>query len=127
MFNLIPIQNGMPDMARECLKMYFMKPPPANQFLCRAYLCQAQLLAPKEANNPVRIILTPLLLIYLIMEKNNRFFYCFSLYSHSSLWNNILISLTTGATRKGSSLPCKSHIICQKELKVNKNILTLKS
>lgn len=38
-----------------------------------------------------------------------------------------LISLTTGATRKGSSLPCKSHIICQEKLKVNKNILTLKS
>ena len=40
------LQNGMPDMAKECLKMFFMKPPPANQFLCRAYLCQAQLLAP---------------------------------------------------------------------------------
>ena len=40
-------------MAKECLKMYFMKPPPGNQFLCRAYLCQAQLLAPKEANDPV--------------------------------------------------------------------------
>ena len=39
-------------MAKECLKMYFMKPPPGNQFLCRAYLCQAQLLAP-TATNPV--------------------------------------------------------------------------
>ena len=45
-------QNGLLDMAKECLKMYFMKPPPGNQFLCRAYLCQAQLLAP-TATNPV--------------------------------------------------------------------------
>lgn len=57
-------------MARECLKMYFMKPPPANQFLCRAYLCQAQLLAPKEANNPVRISL-----IHVIIEKIHILFF----------------------------------------------------
>ncbi|ESP03735.1 hypothetical protein LOTGIDRAFT_237561 [Lottia gigantea] len=44
-------QYGLTDMTRECLKMFFMKPPPANQFLCRAYLCQAQLIAPHDANN----------------------------------------------------------------------------
>ncbi|XP_052228420.1 cilia- and flagella-associated protein 46-like isoform X3 [Dreissena polymorpha] len=42
----IAFQNGMIEVTRECLKMYFMKPPPSNQFLCRAYLCQAQILAP---------------------------------------------------------------------------------
>ena len=40
-------------MAKECLKMFFMKPPPHNQFLCRAYLCEAQLLAPPNADSPV--------------------------------------------------------------------------
>ena len=30
-----------------------MRTPPANQFLCRAYLCQAQLLAPNSAEDPV--------------------------------------------------------------------------
>ncbi|XP_035825239.1 cilia- and flagella-associated protein 46 [Aplysia californica] len=44
-------QNGQPDIARECLKMFFMKQPATNQFLCRAYLCQAQLLAPQNANS----------------------------------------------------------------------------
>uniref|UniRef100_A0A3Q4HM04 Cilia and flagella associated protein 46 n=1 Tax=Neolamprologus brichardi TaxID=32507 RepID=A0A3Q4HM04_NEOBR len=31
-----------------CLKMYFEGNPPANQFLCRAYLCQGQLKSPPE-------------------------------------------------------------------------------
>lgn len=42
----IAFQIGLLDICRECLKMYFMKPQAANQFLCRAYLTQAQLLAP---------------------------------------------------------------------------------
>ncbi|KAL4232411.1 Cilia and flagella associated protein 46 [Mactra antiquata] len=46
----IAFQNELFDISKECLKMYFMKPPPANQFLCRAYLCQAQLLAPTSTN-----------------------------------------------------------------------------
>ncbi|KAK6186277.1 hypothetical protein SNE40_008346 [Patella caerulea] len=48
-------QFGLVDMARECLKMYFMKPPPANQFLGRAYLCQAQLMAPHDANSSAQL------------------------------------------------------------------------
>ena len=47
------VQKGQVDMAKECLKMFFMKPPPHNQFLCRAYLCEAQLLAPPNADSPV--------------------------------------------------------------------------
>ena len=46
-------QYGHTEIARDCLKMYFMKQQPSNQFLIRAYLCQAQLLAPQNANNPV--------------------------------------------------------------------------
>ena len=49
----LAFQLGLANMANECLKMYFMKTPPANQFLCRAYLCQSQLLAPDSANHPV--------------------------------------------------------------------------
>ena len=47
------MQYGESTMAKECLKMYFMRTPPTNQFLCRAYLCQAQLMAPASAENPV--------------------------------------------------------------------------
>uniref|UniRef100_A0A3B4YJ43 Cilia and flagella associated protein 46 n=1 Tax=Seriola lalandi dorsalis TaxID=1841481 RepID=A0A3B4YJ43_SERLL len=34
-----------------CLKMYFEGNPPANQFLCRAYLCQGQLKSPPATGN----------------------------------------------------------------------------
>ncbi|XP_062591392.1 cilia- and flagella-associated protein 46-like [Saccostrea cucullata] len=79
-------QNGMPDMARECLKMYFMKPPPANQFFCRAYLCQAQLLAPKEANNPEQLEKAVVYLVKAISfaKKNPR--YHFLVYNASVIY-----------------------------------------
>ncbi|GFS07539.1 cilia- and flagella-associated protein 46 [Elysia marginata] len=48
-------QHGNPEVAKECLKMFFMRQPAANQFLCRAYLCQAQLMAPQNANNPEQL------------------------------------------------------------------------
>ena len=41
----------------DCIKMFFHKTPPSNQFLCRAYLCQAQLNAPTSSKNPVGIAL----------------------------------------------------------------------
>ena len=53
MFCFCFFQYGHSEIARDCLKMYFMKQQPSNQFLIRAYLCQAQLLAPQNANNPV--------------------------------------------------------------------------
>uniref|UniRef100_A0A3Q3EX01 Tetratricopeptide repeat domain 40 n=1 Tax=Labrus bergylta TaxID=56723 RepID=A0A3Q3EX01_9LABR len=37
-----------PQIGTACLKMYFEENPPANQFLCRAYLCQGQLQSPSE-------------------------------------------------------------------------------
>ena len=40
-------------VCQECLNMYFDGVPLTNQFLCRAYLCQAQLLSPKSANDAV--------------------------------------------------------------------------
>ena len=54
---LLSSQHGESSMARECLQMYFMRTPPTNQFLCRAYLCQAQLMAPTDASSTVRVII----------------------------------------------------------------------
>ena len=64
-------------MAKECLKMYFMKPPPGNQFLCRAYLCQAQLLAPTATNpvsNKVDRLRANFTTIYTVHSFNNAMF-----------------------------------------------------
>ena len=41
------------DVIENCIKLYFQKTPPSNQFLCRAYLCQAQLNAPTSCNEQV--------------------------------------------------------------------------
>ena len=41
----------------DSIKMFFHKTPPSNQFLCRAYLCQAQLNAPTSSKKPVGIAL----------------------------------------------------------------------
>ncbi|KAK2922244.1 cilia- and flagella-associated protein 46 [Channa argus] len=40
------LQLGCSEISSECLKMYFEGNPLANQFLCRAYLCQGQLKSP---------------------------------------------------------------------------------
>lgn len=40
------LQLGCVEITKACLKMYFEGNPPANQFLCRAYLCQGQLESP---------------------------------------------------------------------------------
>ncbi|XP_041476710.1 cilia- and flagella-associated protein 46-like isoform X5 [Lytechinus variegatus] len=51
----LALKNDLPHITKECLKMFFMKTPPSNQFLCRAYLCHAQLLAPSSANDPAQL------------------------------------------------------------------------
>ncbi|XP_039478106.1 cilia- and flagella-associated protein 46 isoform X2 [Oreochromis aureus] len=40
------LQLGCLEISAACLKMYFEGNPPANQFLCQAYLCQGQLKSP---------------------------------------------------------------------------------
>uniref|UniRef100_UPI0037E7646D cilia- and flagella-associated protein 46 n=1 Tax=Semicossyphus pulcher TaxID=241346 RepID=UPI0037E7646D len=40
------LQLGCLEKSTACLKMFFEGNPPANQFLCRAYLCQGQLESP---------------------------------------------------------------------------------
>ncbi|KAG1963056.1 cilia- and flagella-associated protein [Pimephales promelas] len=39
------LQLGCREIAQDCLKMYLEGKPAVNQFLCRAYLCQAQLVS----------------------------------------------------------------------------------
>uniref|UniRef100_A0A4W4GD47 Uncharacterized protein n=1 Tax=Electrophorus electricus TaxID=8005 RepID=A0A4W4GD47_ELEEL len=40
---------GCKEITEDCLTMYLESKPPTNQFLCRAYLCQAQLKSPQTA------------------------------------------------------------------------------
>ncbi|CAJ1066948.1 LOW QUALITY PROTEIN: cilia- and flagella-associated protein 46 [Xyrichtys novacula] len=42
----VALQLGCLEISAACLKMFFEGNPPANQFLCRAYLCQGQLKSP---------------------------------------------------------------------------------
>ncbi|XP_060072788.1 cilia- and flagella-associated protein 46-like [Ylistrum balloti] len=82
----ISFQNGLYDMARDCLKMFFMKPPPANQFLCRAYLCQAQLLAPQKANNPEQLEKAVVYLLKAISFAKKNVRYHFLVYNASVIY-----------------------------------------
>ncbi|XP_069140158.1 cilia- and flagella-associated protein 46-like isoform X2 [Argopecten irradians] len=82
----ISFQNGLYDMARDCLKMFFMKPPPANQFLCRAYLCQAQLLAPQQANNPEQLEKAVVYLLKAISFAKKNVRYHFLVYNASVIY-----------------------------------------
>ncbi|XP_069609930.1 cilia- and flagella-associated protein 46 [Ranitomeya imitator] len=45
------LQLGSPAVSKECLRMYFKSQPPPNQFLGRAFLCQAQLHRVKSPND----------------------------------------------------------------------------
>ncbi|XP_070834007.1 cilia- and flagella-associated protein 46 [Chaetodon trifascialis] len=45
------LQLGCLEISTACLKMYFEGNPPANQFLCRAYLCQGQLKSPSATGS----------------------------------------------------------------------------
>ena len=65
--------------------MYFMKPPPSNQFLCRAYLVQAQLLAP-TATIPEQLEKAVVYLVKAISfaKENPRYHLCSPLFVYSS-------------------------------------------
>jgi hypothetical protein len=43
------------EIASNCMKLYFQKAPPSNEFLCHAYLCQAQLSAPIDAKEKEKL------------------------------------------------------------------------
>ncbi|XP_016414315.1 cilia- and flagella-associated protein 46-like [Sinocyclocheilus rhinocerous] len=42
------LQLGCREITQDCLMMYLEGKPPANQFLCRAYLCQGQLISSRS-------------------------------------------------------------------------------
>ncbi|XP_050982360.1 LOW QUALITY PROTEIN: cilia- and flagella-associated protein 46 [Labeo rohita] len=44
------LQLGCWEIAQDCLTMYLEGKPPANQFLCRAYLCQGQLISSRSVS-----------------------------------------------------------------------------
>ncbi|KAM8780319.1 LOW QUALITY PROTEIN: cilia- and flagella-associated protein 46 [Rhynchonycteris naso] len=45
------LKMGQPEMSEDCIQMYFKVKGPVTQFLGRAYLCRAQLCAPKSTEN----------------------------------------------------------------------------
>ncbi|XP_038070742.1 cilia- and flagella-associated protein 46-like isoform X2 [Patiria miniata] len=82
----IAFQYGLVDITKECLKMFFMKASPPNQFLCRAYLCQAQLLAPTSAEDSTQLEKAVVYLLKAInfAKENQR--YHFLVYNASVLF-----------------------------------------
>ncbi|XP_026105904.1 cilia- and flagella-associated protein 46-like [Carassius auratus] len=44
------LQLGCWEITQDCLMMYLEGKPPVNQFLCRAYLCQGQLISSRSIN-----------------------------------------------------------------------------
>ncbi|XP_056291821.1 cilia- and flagella-associated protein 46-like isoform X2 [Pseudoliparis swirei] len=47
---------GCVEMSSGCLKRFFEGNPPANQFLCRAYLCRGRLESPPATGSAVRTV-----------------------------------------------------------------------
>ncbi|XP_077992013.1 cilia- and flagella-associated protein 46-like isoform X2 [Glandiceps talaboti] len=82
----IAFQTGFPEITKDCLRLYFMKTPPANQFLCRAYLCQAQLLAPTSAESPNQLEKAVVYLLKAINFAKENLRYHFLVYNASVLY-----------------------------------------
>ncbi|XP_022091640.1 cilia- and flagella-associated protein 46-like isoform X3 [Acanthaster planci] len=82
----IAFQYGLVDITKECLKMFFMKTSPPNQFLCRAYLCQAQLLAPTSAEDSAQLDKAVVYLLKAISFAKENPRYHFLVYNASVLF-----------------------------------------
>ncbi|KAL9983920.1 hypothetical protein ACROYT_G006166 [Oculina patagonica] len=80
------LKHGQLDVMDDCIKMFFLKTPPSNQFLCRAYLCQAQLNAPTSSKNPEQLdkAVEYLLKAINFAKKNPRYY--FLVYNASVLY-----------------------------------------
>ena len=52
----LPAQNGHKQIAGESIDLYLSLRPPSNQFLVRAYLCRAQVLAPASSSQEVSMV-----------------------------------------------------------------------
>nr|CAB3230219.1 tetratricopeptide repeat protein 40 [Phallusia mammillata] len=73
-------------ISQDCLHMYFNGTPLANQFLCRAYLCQAQLLSPKSAEEAVEFETSVVYLLKAITFAKTKPRYHFIVYNASVLY-----------------------------------------
>ncbi|XP_059152499.1 cilia- and flagella-associated protein 46-like isoform X4 [Physella acuta] len=80
------LQYGFIDIAKQCLQMFHMKEPAENQFLCRGYLCQAQLLAPSDANNSEQLDKAVVYIIKAIQFAKNNPRYHFLVYNASVVY-----------------------------------------
>ncbi|BFY98171.1 hypothetical protein BsWGS_01212 [Bradybaena similaris] len=47
----LAFQKGHTEIAKECIQMFFMKQQPLTQFVCRAYICQAQLILSESSSS----------------------------------------------------------------------------
>uniref|UniRef100_A0A671LJV0 Uncharacterized protein n=1 Tax=Sinocyclocheilus anshuiensis TaxID=1608454 RepID=A0A671LJV0_9TELE len=52
-YNISINKLGCREITQDCLTMYLEGKPPANQFLCRAYLCQGQLISSRSISTAV--------------------------------------------------------------------------
>ncbi|EDO49124.1 predicted protein, partial [Nematostella vectensis] len=77
---------GKLDVMEDCIQMFFLKPVPSNQFLCRAYFCQAQLHAPSSSESPEQFDKSVEFLLKAInfAKKNPRYY--FLVYNASVLY-----------------------------------------
>ncbi|PIK55742.1 putative tetratricopeptide repeat protein 40 isoform X6 [Apostichopus japonicus] len=82
----IALKRNEASMARDCLKMFFMKTPPPNQFLCRAYLCHAQLLAPRTADDKEQLEKAVSFILKAITFAKGNVRYHFLVYNASVLY-----------------------------------------
>ncbi|XP_076807691.1 cilia- and flagella-associated protein 46-like isoform X3 [Clavelina lepadiformis] len=73
-------------ISQDCLRMYFNGVPLNNQFLCRAYLCQAQLLAPSSVEEEEKFSTAVLYLLKAVNFAKDKTRYHFLVYNASVLY-----------------------------------------
>uniref|UniRef100_F6X1M5 Cohesin loading complex subunit SCC4 homolog n=1 Tax=Ciona intestinalis TaxID=7719 RepID=F6X1M5_CIOIN len=73
-------------ICQECLHMYFNGTTLSNQFLCRAYLCQAQLLAPKSAESVTEFETASVYILKAVNFAKDKPRYHFLVYNASVLY-----------------------------------------
>lgn len=82
----VSIKLGNKEIVEECIKLYFQKTPPNNQFLCRAYLCQAQLHAPVSCFQQEKLVSSTGSLLKAIAFAKTNTRYHFLVYNASVLY-----------------------------------------
>uniref|UniRef100_UPI00398F0566 cilia- and flagella-associated protein 46 n=1 Tax=Pristiophorus japonicus TaxID=55135 RepID=UPI00398F0566 len=94
----LALQFEHQDISQDCLDMYFKGALPYNQFLVRAYLCQAQLCAPKYATDTNGLNKTVRYILNAIKYANAESRYHFLVYNASVLyWRMIRPFLKPGS------------------------------